>query len=70
MNREVVVLPGEIMAPYVNVSEDFRLSKDEKQCLDDASQTVDLILSLFIEPFCSCKQCNFLYDDICSVLVV
>ena len=32
MNREVFVLPGEIM-----LSEDFRQSKDEKQWLDDAS---------------------------------
>ena len=33
----VLVLPGEVLTPFVNISDDFKLSLDEKQWLCDSA---------------------------------
>ena len=37
LSRDVYILPGEIHCPFVNISDDLRLSKVEKQWLDDCA---------------------------------
>ena len=34
---QVVVLPGEVLSPFVNISEDLKLSLEEKQWLSDCA---------------------------------
>ena len=37
LTRDVFVLPGEGMCPFVNIDKDFCLAREEKQWLDDCA---------------------------------
>ena len=37
LSREVFVLPGEILSPFVEISDDLKLSQEEQQWLDDCA---------------------------------